>query len=85
MPTNVKIRDLIVQHADLMIGDGVPQIFQDFCSHVASYEVLLAEPTGPTGLTGSALMAHPGTPFVEYVRECFTGLKAKQAALLKSK
>ena len=80
MPANVRMRDLIVEHADLIAEDDMPAALQDFCAHVASYEVHLAQPAGSR--RQRALIAHPGMPFVTYVRDGFTSLKAEQAKLL---
>jgi hypothetical protein len=83
MPANVKMRDLIVEHADLIVEDDMPTDFQVFCAHVASYEVHLARPAGSP--RQRALIAHPGEPFVAYVRDGFVSLKAEQAKLLRRK
>jgi hypothetical protein len=56
---------------------------QDFCAHVASYEVHLARPAGSP--PRKALISHPGDPFVTYVTNGFATLKAEQAKLLRRK
>ncbi|MFJ1543306.1 hypothetical protein ACIODS_32710 [Micromonospora chalcea] len=83
MPANKQMRDLIVKHADLIAEDDMPVPLQDFCAHVASYEVHLARPAG--SLPRQALIAHPGEPFVTYVRDGFATLKKEQARLLGGK
>lgn len=83
MPANVRMRNLIVEHADLITEDHMPAVLQDFCAHVASYEVHIARPAGSP--PGRALVAHPGEAFVSYVRDGFTALKAEQAKLLRPK
>jgi hypothetical protein len=80
MPANLKMRDLIVQHADLIVEDDMPQTLQDFCAHVASYEVHLARPDNEP--IGRALIGHPGAPYVAYVRDRFAALKAEQGRLI---
>lgn len=80
MPANVKMRDLIVQHGDLVAENDMPQTLLDFCAHVASYEVHLAKPDD--WRIGRVLVGHPGAPYVTYVRDRFTSLKAEQARLL---
>ena len=79
MPTNRQMRDLIVRHADLLVGNSFPKVLADFCSHVAAQEVLV----GNSELQTSSLIAHPGAPYVKYVREVFLQLKAEQLALLQ--
>jgi hypothetical protein len=83
MPANKQMRDLIVKHADLIAEDDMPVPLQDFCAHVASYEVHLARPAGSP--PRRALIAHPGEPFVTYVRDGFATLKKEQARLLGGK
>ncbi len=80
MPANVKMRDLIVQHADLVVEDDMPTTLLDFCAHVASYEVYMAGMNDEE--EGRALVGHPGAPYVTYVRDRFASLKAEQARLL---
>lgn len=81
MPTNLRMRELIIKHADLLIEPEFPKPLQDFCAHVTSYEVLLgAEESGERPLIG-----HPGEPYVEYVRTSFTRLKVEQLRLLSGK
>lgn len=80
MPANRQMRDLIVDHADLLIEQYVPEALRDFCAHVASLEVVLAGQA--RGLYESALLRHPGARYVEYVRESFAHLKCEQRELL---
>jgi hypothetical protein len=80
MPANLQMRDLVIEHADLISEEDVPTVLQDFCAHVASYEVYLARPEGSG--TGRALIRHPGEPYVTYVRQGFAALKREQASLL---
>ncbi|MGC5322802.1 hypothetical protein ACPXB5_29185 [Micromonospora arida] len=83
MPANKQMRDLIVKHADLIAEDDVPVPLQDFCAHVASYEVHLARPAGSP--PQRALIAHPGEPFITYVGDGFATLKKEQTRLLGGK
>lgn len=39
MRTNRQLESLIVQHADLIVGEGMPQSFLQFCVHVATLEI----------------------------------------------
>lgn len=79
MPANTRMRDLLLAHADLLIDADFPEPLREFCAHVTSYEVLLSTDSDGHGL---ALIRHPGTPYVEYVRDSFARLKAEQARLL---
>jgi hypothetical protein len=41
MPTNNKMEELIVQHADLIVGTRMPDEFSDFLAHVAAAKLLM--------------------------------------------
>ncbi|WP_393097833.1 hypothetical protein [Streptomyces sp. LN325] len=82
MPTNRKLRDLIIDHADLINESEFPQPLRDFCAHVLSLEVEIS--SEPEGLARRALIPHPGDEFVHYVRTSFDQLKARQQELLGS-
>jgi hypothetical protein len=42
MPVNRRMRELIMDHADLLVEADVPEPLLDFCAHVTSLEVILA-------------------------------------------
>ena len=79
-PLNHQMRDIIVNHADLLAEPDLPQPLRDFCAHVASLEIVLAAESD--GVSEAALIRHPGAPFVTYVRESFARLKQEQQRLL---
>jgi hypothetical protein len=79
MPANIRMRDLILRHGDLLIETDFPQPLRDFCAHVTSYEVLLST---DAEARGHALIRHPGSAYTDYVRESFARLKAEQTRLL---
>jgi hypothetical protein len=74
------MRDLIVDHADLLVEPDLPQALRDFCAHVTSLEIVSAAEA--EGVQERALVGHPGAPFVTYVREAFLRLKQEQRRLL---
>ncbi len=82
MPANVRMRDLILEHADLIIEAEMPGPLLDFCAHVSTYEVLMLSEDGSGGTTGSRLIGHPGDAYVDYVDRSFAALKARQGRLL---
>ncbi|MET9232620.1 hypothetical protein [Lentzea sp. NPDC003310] len=79
-PVNLQMRDLIVNHADLLVEPDLPQPLRDFCAHVTSLEIVLAAESD--GMHQVTLIGHPGTPFVTHVREAFLRLKRDQQRLL---
>jgi hypothetical protein len=80
MPANKKMRDVIVQHADLLLDNDMPQVLQDFCAHVASYEVLLSRMDQPS--VERTVVRHPGKPYVSYVQTSYAALRKERERLL---
>jgi hypothetical protein len=83
MPQNFKMRSLLIEHADLLVDQEFPQVLLDFCSHVTQLEVLIANEEAVEGFE-SALIEHPGVPYVGYIRSNFGRLKAEQHTLLRA-
>ena len=87
MPTNTHIRDLIIEHADLLLEVDFPAPLRDFCAHVGSCEAILAESAESVPGIGKLPVVHidhPGSDFVEYVRLSFAQLKGEQQRLLSA-
>lgn len=82
MSANRKMRDLIVEHADLLVETDFPKPLEDFCAHVASVEIVLAAEA--EGLKEEALIKHPGAAYVSYVRDAYASLQAEQQRLLQT-
>jgi hypothetical protein len=82
MPANVRMRDLIMANADLVIESGMPEPLLGFCAHVAASEVALAKDSFDVPGGRRSIIRHPGNPYIEYVRTSFQSLKAQQALLL---
>ncbi|MET9976856.1 hypothetical protein ACFYOI_27650 [Streptomyces microflavus] len=80
IPTNRRMRDLITEHADLIIESEVPNSLRDFCAHVLAVEVTVLEEA--EGVRRRALIGHPGDEFVNYVNTSFKHLKGEQNKLL---
>ncbi|MBB2946426.1 hypothetical protein FB565_006194 [Actinoplanes lutulentus] len=83
-PINDKIFDLIVGHADLLIGDEMPDFFLEFCAHKAGFDVTIAQWEAGDRSRHFSVIAHPGERMNEYIRESFAYLKAAQANLIRS-
>ncbi|MRH87652.1 hypothetical protein GFY24_09340 [Nocardia sp. SYP-A9097] len=80
MPANRTMRDLILDHADLLLEPYLPNPLRDFCAHVASLEVVLAAES--EGLTAPPLVRHPGDRFVRHVRDSYDHLVSERHRLL---
>jgi hypothetical protein len=84
MPANIRMRSLIMQHADLLMEADFPAVLRDFCAHVGSCEVLRDDPgAGAGGHPAAVHIGHPGAEFVDYVRRSFAQLKDEQRHLLR--
>jgi hypothetical protein len=81
MSANRKMRDLIVEHADLLVETDFPKPLGDFCAHVTSVEIVLAAEA--EGLKEEALIKHPGVAYIVYVRDTYAALKMEQQRLLQ--
>lgn len=83
LPNNMKMRDLIIQYADLHVGSGLPTVFRDFCSHVAYCEALVADGLAYSNRTANRVyIPHPRLVYVIYIGDAFRNLKAEQERLL---
>lgn len=80
IPTNRRMRDLITEHADLIIESEVPNSLREFCAHVLALEISVLEEV--EGVRRRSLIGHPGEEFVDYVNASFTRLKGEQNKLL---
>ena len=80
MPANRRMRDLIIEHADMLVETDVPQALRDFCAHVTSFEVVLVAEA--QGSKEASLIPHPGAAYVAYVRSTYEDLKDEQQRLL---
>jgi hypothetical protein len=84
MPANRQMRDLIMQHAHLLIEVEMPEPLLAFCSHVAAYEVALATDRTAGAPASRPMIRHPGDRFLAHLRDAFTALKAEQERLLRA-
>jgi hypothetical protein len=82
MPANRRMRDLIIEHADLLVEMDVPQALKDFCAHVASVEIVIA--AEEKDMQERALISHPGAVYSTYIRDSFVRLKNEQQHLLRT-
>jgi hypothetical protein len=82
MPANRRMRDLIIEHADLLIDTAVPQVLRDFCAHVTALEIVISAEGDDSHVR--PLTPHPGAAYVEYVQESFVTLKQEQQRLAQA-
>jgi hypothetical protein len=83
MPLNRRMSDAIVNHADLLDEERIPDLLLEVCAHVAGYEAVLkrweegdyAEHTPPINFPADELLA--------YAQDGVRRLKSEQQQLLK--
>lgn len=80
-PANVKMRDLILSHGDLLREEAMPDELRRFCAHVSYAEVSRAQGTQGAEADG-AYLRHPGDAYPDYVRGAYAALKREQRELL---
>jgi hypothetical protein len=81
MPANRRMRDLIVENADLLVETEVPQVLRDFCAHVTSMEIIRAAEANE--VAERPLIPHPGSDYIAYIHNTFVTLKLEQKKLLR--
>lgn len=81
MPINVRIYELILSKADLLIEPSMPFCLITLCAHVASYKIVLEKWEQGDFSENTALVPYP-SDLHEYTRSSFEMLKSEQARLL---
>jgi hypothetical protein len=82
MPANRRMREVIVDRADLLRGDTMPEQLIAFCAHVATLEELIARwDRGDTSVS-TPIYAYPGASFDNYIATNFQALRTRQQGLL---
>jgi hypothetical protein len=85
MPINLRIYELIVSKADLLIERDMPGCLRELCAHVASYQVVLKKWGNNDFSEHTSLIDYPGRELLDYSHRSFKELKDKQSNLLGDK
>jgi hypothetical protein len=83
MPMNRRLRDTIVDHADLLDEDHVPQLLLDVCAHVASYEAVLQQWSEGDYTAHTSPLNFPADELLAYADAAVRRLKSEQQKLLR--
>lgn len=82
-PGNRRVAELVKSKAHLLIDDEIPRPLLEFCAHVATWEVTLAQwKQGKVDEYWSG-MSHPGPRVNAYALESLKTLKSEQKHLLE--
>ncbi len=82
MPINLRIYELIVSKADLLIESDMPDCLRELCAHVAAYQTVLKKWENDDFSENTSLINYPGRALLDYSRRSFKELKERQANLL---
>jgi hypothetical protein len=88
MPTQQRMMELVLAHADLIEEPDMPPCLLALCAHVAGYQAVLKEwDRGDISTAREAnisVVNFPGRELATYAAEGFARLKAEQGKLLGS-
>ena len=84
MPSNLRVYELIVSKADLLIESDMPKCLLDACAHVAAYQAVLKKWEKQDYSEYNSLLDFP-SEVLPYCRQSFQKLKAEQAKLIGKK
>lgn len=84
MPLNRRIRDVIVDHADLLDEERVPELLLNVCAHVASYEPILKQWEDGNYAQHTSPVNFPSEELLAYSEERVRYLKGEQRRLLQA-
>lgn len=81
MPNNMRIYEIIISKADLLIEKDMPECLLLFCAHITAYQAVLKQWEAKNYAAHTSLVEYP-TKLLEYCDKSFERLKAEQSRLL---
>jgi len=82
MPINLRIYEMVVSKADLLIERDMPECLRELCAHVASYQTVLKKWENNDFSEHTSLIDYPGRELLDYSHRSFKELKDKQSNLV---
>jgi hypothetical protein len=79
MPANRRMREVIVDRADLLRGDTMPEELIAFCAHVATLEELIARWDRGDVSVSTPIYAYPGASFDPHTTLSLVDLRQSQS------
>ena len=83
MPLNLRLERTVVDNADLIMEERMPDCLLRLCAHVAAYKPVMKKWQSEDHSEFLSLSPYP-EDLLEYAESSYSELKAKQAALLGS-
>lgn len=82
MPANRRMYEILVTRSHLLIGDTIPEVYSQFCAHIATYEVVMYRwSQGDESVISSPIRFPDG--FRDQIEDSFLALKRQQQELLR--
>jgi hypothetical protein len=82
IPINLRMYELILSKADLLIESDIHPSLLQFCAHVVSYQALVKRWKNKDFSDHKALVRHPRKALTKYLDESFIALKEEQDKLI---
>jgi hypothetical protein len=82
MPINLRLEQLVINNADLLIETEMPPCLLDLCAHVAAYKAVLKRWAREDFSEHTSVINFPRGPLRRYLEPAYRRLKAEQAELL---
>ena len=85
MPINLRMEQVIIGRADLLIEPKMPKCLLDFCAHVAAYKAIVKQWGKDDFSLHVASVSYPWEPLRKYVTSSYEVLMKEQSVLLSRK
>ena len=82
MPLNRRMREVVVEHSDLLDESSMPRCLIDLCGYVAAYEAVIAQWADGDLSQHTIDLNFPSEAVSSYAEASFARLKAEQRRLL---
>ncbi len=77
MPINLRIYEMVVSKADLLIERDMPECLRELCAHVASYQTVLKKWENNDFSEHTSLIDYPGRELLDYSHRSFQRTERK--------
>jgi len=82
MPLNERMREIIIEHADLLDESEMPSCLLLLCAHVSAYRSVMRKWEQDDYSIHWSVVNFPREDLMHYTEQTFKRLKAEQARLL---
>ena len=82
MPMNLEKEKIILNNADLIVEERMPQVLLDLSAHVAAYKAIIAQWNAEDYSENTSFFDFPGIELRKYAEEHYISLKKEQLNLI---